>query len=348
MKVSCITHPTNEHFIKIHPWQIDACDGNECAAALLSFFEYFHNVKLEQALKAKQFNDVSEFHGDTRAQDETLYQFHSEDELERGVVIYKRRSMYDALKLLDEKGFVTLHHNPYNRYKFDKTRYFLFHPEVVNAWLATYDGEGWQRMCATRSRKFADTTCKFADSTCKFADGEKGPVTTCKNADRSRKNAAPSRKIAGSIPKKSDNKSDQDTHPHVAGRSDSEVSAAEDSRTGVGGSGRSKFSLEECRRWAEHLHRTGQGITNPGGYAKTIHRTGEDDHQIEQFLVSQSHRAPSATMSPNVSQCPDCHGTGFWYPQGVGHGVAKCKHQRLREEQFQASLAASEGSPSAI
>ena len=193
MKVSCITHPPNEHFIKIHPWQIDACDGNECAAALLSFFEYFHNIKLEQALKAKQANDIAEVHGDRRAQDETLYQFHSEGELERGVVIYKRRSMYDALKVLHEKGFVTVHHNPYNRYKFDKTRYFLFHPEAVNAWLAGYDGHGWQRMCATRTRK-------NANSTCKIADGEKESGATRKFADGSRKNAAPSRKDAGAIP----------------------------------------------------------------------------------------------------------------------------------------------------
>ena len=28
---------------------------------------------------------------------------------------------------------------------------------------------------------------------------------------------------------------------------------------------KSKFSLEECRRYADHLHKTGQGITNPGG-----------------------------------------------------------------------------------
>ncbi|MDQ3254016.1 MAG: hypothetical protein M3R15_08935, partial [Acidobacteriota bacterium] len=233
MKVSCITHPSNEHFIKIHPWQIDACDGNECAAALLSFFEYFHNIKLEQALKAKQANDIAEVHGDRRAQDETLYQFHSEEELERGVVIYKRRSMYEALRLLHEKGFVTLHQNPYNRYKFDKTRYFLFHPEVVNAWLAGYDGHGWHRMCATRTRK-------NADSTCKIADGEKESGATCKIADGSRKNAAPSRKNAGSIPKKSFKMSNQDTHPHRAGRSVSEVFSAEGAGTCVGVGGKSK------------------------------------------------------------------------------------------------------------
>jgi len=28
--------------------------------------------------------------------------------------------------------------------------------------------------------------------------------------------------------------------------------------------------------------------------------------------------------------CPDCAGTGFWYPQGPDKGVAKCKHLKLR------------------
>jgi hypothetical protein len=33
----------------------------------------------------------------------------------------------------------------------------------------------------------------------------------------------------------------------------------------------SRFTLEECRRYANHLQKTGQGITNPGGFATTIH-----------------------------------------------------------------------------
>ena len=103
-------------------------------------------------------------------------------------------------------------------------------------------------------------------------------------------------------------------------------------REGVCVISKSKFLQKECRRWAEHLHRTGQGITNPGGYAKSIHRTGEDDLQIEQFLTLQSQVAPPASTSHHISPCPDCHGMGYWYPEGVEHGVAKCRHARLREE----------------
>jgi len=85
----------------------------------------------------------------------------------------------------------------------------------------------------------------------------------------------------------------------------------------------SKFSLKECKRYAEHLRSTGQGINNPGGYATTIHRTGEADALIEAYLHA------GTTQAVDSSRCPDCHGTGFYYPKGVEQGVAKCQHERL-------------------
>jgi hypothetical protein len=89
----------------------------------------------------------------------------------------------------------------------------------------------------------------------------------------------------------------------------------------------SKFSIEECRRYAEHLRSTGQGINNPGGYATTIHRTGEADALIEAFL-----NPTSAPAWIDWSQCPDCQGSGFYYPSGPAGGVAKCRHEKLSRE----------------
>jgi hypothetical protein len=96
-------------------------------------------------------------------------------------------------------------------------------------------------------------------------------------------------------------------------------SAAPALGVGVG----SRFSLKECQRYAQHLRSTGQGINNPGGYATTIHRTGEADALIEAYLSADK---PPAVDS---SRCPDCQGTGFYYPKGVEQGVAKCQHERL-------------------
>lgn len=87
---------------------------------------------------------------------------------------------------------------------------------------------------------------------------------------------------------------------------------------------KSRFSIEECRRYAEQLHNTGQGITNPGGYATTIHRTGETDELIEKFL-----NPPISPPSIDASQCPNCNGTGWWYPKGPEMGVARCRHEHL-------------------
>ncbi len=54
------------------------------------------------------------------------------------------------------------------------------------------------------------------------------------------------------------------------------------------GKSASRFNLSDCRRYAEHLKATGQGIINPGGYATKIHNTGEADELIETFLSGKS------------------------------------------------------------
>lgn len=36
-------------------------------------------------------------------------------------------------------------------------------------------------------------------------------------------------------------------------------------------------------------------------------------------------------LSLKIKNCPDCQGSGFYYPDGFEGGVAKCKHVRLKE-----------------
>ena len=111
------------------------------------------------------------------------------------------------------------------------------------------------------------------------------------------------------------------THTHTEGNEIQDEDDRASRGVGVG----SKFSIEECRRYAEHLRSTGQGINNPGGYATTIHRTGEVDALIESFLNPQL-SAPEV----DASNCPDCQGTGFYYPEGKEKGMAKCRHAQLK------------------
>lgn len=143
MRSSCINHPPNESLIIVHPWQIKACDGDRCAATLLSFFEYWHNWALRKAEKNTQLNRVAQAHGEAETHDTTLLQWHTEKQLMEGVLgFFSKNIIARGLDVLYGKGFVTKEQNPRPRYQFDRTRYFLFHPKVVNKWLAEhYDSE---------------------------------------------------------------------------------------------------------------------------------------------------------------------------------------------------------------
>lgn len=80
----------------------------------------------------------------------------------------------------------------------------------------------------------------------------------------------------------------------------------------------SRFSLEECRRYAESLK--GKGINSPGGYATAIYRSGEADALIESFL---------RPVAGKPSTCRLCATTGgFIYADESDRdkGVKPCNH----------------------
>jgi hypothetical protein len=136
MNSSCISHPASDPLVLIRSWQVEFCQGNTTAAALMSLLEYWHNIKLAMAAKAIAANDIAEQGGDDRQQDETLLQFHTEENLVEGLLgLAKRDSIRKAVRWLEAKGVVTIHRNPNPKYSFDRTKYFRFRPEILNAWI---------------------------------------------------------------------------------------------------------------------------------------------------------------------------------------------------------------------
>jgi DNA-binding Lrp family transcriptional regulator len=49
----------------------------------------------------------------------------------------------------------------------------------------------------------------------------------------------------------------------------------------------------------------------------------------EKLLKENNKRENELTL--DTKSCPDCSGTGYWYPEGIEKGVAKCKHERMHE-----------------
>ena len=123
MRTGCISHPANEKLLIIREWQIEFCKGDRVAAALLSFLEYWHNVKL--AMSERLSSPVSEA---------SLYQHHTESQLIEGIFgIGKKDTIRRAINFLESTKCITIHSNPdpSPKAKLDRKRFFLFRPEVL-------------------------------------------------------------------------------------------------------------------------------------------------------------------------------------------------------------------------
>lgn len=175
MRTSCINSPKNEPLIIIHKWQLEFTNGNECAAALLSFFIYWHDYKLNQSQKARQANDIALRHGDERYQDETLMQWHNEKELENGVLVFKRKTIRNAIGILETLGVLDVMSNPNPKYSFDKTKYFTLKTDIIISWLEDRERRG---KIAASSGKNTSPSSKKAPLSGKIADSSYNETTT--------------------------------------------------------------------------------------------------------------------------------------------------------------------------
>lgn len=73
----------------------------------------------------------------------------------------------------------------------------------------------------------------------------------------------------------------------------------------------SKHDIEICRRYAQWLFETKQGIKNPEGFARVCYQTGLDDKKIDQFLADEaSAPPPAATLFDALMQAGRCGACG--------------------------------------
>lgn len=90
-------------------------------------------------------------------------------------------------------------------------------------------------------------------------------------------------------------------------------------------------------RRGESVHGKGkeQGITFwvaiPAGHDREASPAIQSGHDIvadnKRKVLKESIKKEVAP--PDYKNCPDCQGSGFYYPEGIEKGVAKCKHERM-------------------
>lgn len=133
MRNSCITHRANSEIVIIRKEYIDLL-GHLGAAVMLAYFEYWHNIRIASAQKAVEANKVAVKHGDEPYQDESLYQFHTINEmLDATLGVIGKPAMKTGINVLVERGYITKHRNPNPRYAFDNTVFYLLHTDKVNS-----------------------------------------------------------------------------------------------------------------------------------------------------------------------------------------------------------------------
>jgi hypothetical protein len=135
MRSSCIRHPEKHPLVIIHQWQLEFCAGDTATAALLSYFEYWHNVKLAKAEEAERINKLMAERGVDYREEVSLLHYQTEGGLIDGIMHITKTpaKIRDCLRFLQEAGVIEICPSP--RGPSDRTRHFLFHPEAVNAWL---------------------------------------------------------------------------------------------------------------------------------------------------------------------------------------------------------------------
>ena len=165
MKSTCISHPASERLVIIRKWQVEFCDGNQCAAALLSFFEYWHSWKLNSDRYNRKSNDIAELHGEPRSLAEDVYQYHSLNEMSAGILnLYGAKAIGQAIKLLESKLCISIHANPNPRFHYDKTKYFKFYPDICNEWIKTSYKSGSSQSATSIPQKGVTDTAKVRNA----------------------------------------------------------------------------------------------------------------------------------------------------------------------------------------
>ncbi len=100
-------------------------------------------------------------------------------------------------------------------------------------------------------------------------------------------------------------------------------------------------STSEAERWRELAEllvtelkiaagRTGSVSSVPAFLTEHLRRRlwKKDQRQVDEEGKSEAGERESAA-EVDAAKCPDCFGTGMWYPGGFEKGVARCRHEKL-------------------
>ena len=97
--------------------------------------------------------------------------------------------------------------------------------------------------------------------------------------------------------------------------------------------GISRFTMEEIVEYVEHLKARGESVKSVLALAGHLRKTIANDRLIASYFDGKKcDQIGTKNLPTNFDPraCPDCCGTGFFYPHGMTKGVARCGHSKLK------------------
>lgn len=136
MITSAIRYPKGDRYIRIHQSLLVACKGNQCAAALLAFFEEWHNIRLSGAPYTAIYNQMMDDLGEQPKMDTGQWQYHTYTQLQKAVLLYNQDTVMAALEKLEELEFIStdVPEHLLILFKTGRTNWYLLRTDNINEW----------------------------------------------------------------------------------------------------------------------------------------------------------------------------------------------------------------------
>jgi hypothetical protein len=187
-RTSCIAHAPSQILIMIREDYLILCDGDHCAAALLNYFEHWHDSKIDEQKQRDIEIEIAAQRGEVIARSELWVYASTEKIVEDLMALYKKDKVQSAIDWLVEVGFISRRNNP--RFGWDRTWQYLFNPDFVNnALLSVTELIGEKP--SMQERKIANALKKNRQAIPKTSSSKSSSKTTTSRARKAKRVTTP-------------------------------------------------------------------------------------------------------------------------------------------------------------
>jgi hypothetical protein len=140
-RVSCIVHPAESRWAELRSDFVALCEGDHCAAMILSVFESWTNTRIKHRDQAIAINELARSHDEQATQTTDNWVYRTEKQLKESDLmgLFGEKAISAGLKYLTDHSLIVRRVNQNPRYKYDRTLQYRLESRNINRILAKSD-----------------------------------------------------------------------------------------------------------------------------------------------------------------------------------------------------------------